>query len=116
MVYFCNRPISIDINIVEFQRLREFRDEMKTKGIYAEFATTDQFEGLLYQHLDKKVEDCIDGRLPIPSQQEKVGAGAVKTAPGTAPQSHSPIDFGTTLPEISAGFMRRMQEFARLDG
>jgi hypothetical protein len=112
MLYFCNRSLPYDVDIVEFSRLREFKDEMKVAGLFHEFTTCDQFESLLYQHLDAKVPDVVDGKLPIPRAAGTKGGSGL-----AAPMPHSdPIDFGRTLPAIAEAFTARMEDFSKCEG
>jgi hypothetical protein len=113
MVYFCQRDLPHDVDTAELTRLREFKAELRSQGLYHEYRTVEQFENDLYRHLDVKVRDLIDGRLPLPRQ---------KSMPTVSDDAHAdrrirqPIDFGTTLSAIARGFADRMKEFAAIDG
>lgn len=122
MVYFCNRPVPHNIDLIEFTRLRDFKDEMKTCGLFHEFAKVEEFETELYRHLDVKVADLNSGRLPLPTNdpaKSKSASDACSARPGKQPvdaRLRQPIDFGTTLTSIVAAFSARMDEFQKLDG
>ncbi len=120
MLYFCNRQVPIDIDLIEFQRIREFRSEMKTKGIYQEYTSVHEFEQQLYRHLDKKVEALVDGHLmppgPKPPTQQGGRSAVGNITEAVYPRNLHPIDFGTSLADISSGFSSRMREFGNTDG
>src|SRR5713101_3675698 len=70
MLYFCKRNLPHDIDPAELARLQNFKKEMKLKGLLAEYETVSEFEGLLYRHLDHKVEELNRGELPLPPKEK----------------------------------------------
>ena len=67
MLYFCTRPLQPDVDATEFVRLRQYKEQMASRGLYWEYQSVEEFEGALYQHLDGKVADFRAGRLPPPA-------------------------------------------------
>jgi len=61
MLYFCKRDIPYDTDPSDFVKLRDFKDQMRTQGLYHEFHTLEEFERDLYRHLDVKVDEFIRG-------------------------------------------------------
>lgn len=117
MLYFCTRNLPYDTDPADLAKLREFKAEMRSKGLYHEYASVEEFERVLYQHLDAKVAELLQGRLPTPE--------GVATAPpkiGRELSEHSDarlrrlIEFGTALEEIASGFAKRMADFDAVDG
>jgi hypothetical protein len=97
MLYFCTRAVPQDqIDPAELARLYQFKDEMRTRGLYQQYASVDEFERLLYEHLGPKVADFVSNRLPPPS------ATAIHRDAG---------EFGTSLEAIATTFATRMREF-----
>lgn len=122
MVYFCNRHVPHNIDLTEFTRLREFKEEMKTRGLFHEFTTVADFERELYRHLDGKVTALNTGLLPLPTSvpSSVKAADAPRAARSDSepadPRLREPIDFGTTLTSIAAAFAARVDAFEKLDG
>lgn len=97
MLYFWDKPLEaspFDINTDEVKRLQLFRLEMQQKGLFHVFSTEEQFRTILYRHLDIKIAQLLDGKLPLPPRE--------KSAHGTAvPAGDSEKwRFGDTLDEI----------------
>ncbi len=120
MLYFCTRDVKQkpdDIDGVEFGRIQDFKNEMKARGLYSEFNTKDEFTGNLYQHLDVKVKQLLDGKLPKPSDKSTALSEDAWYDPNN-PDTRmcAPIDFGNSLQKIAKNFSKRMKEFDRVDG
>jgi len=116
MLYFCKRNLPHDIDPAELARLQNFKKEMKLKGLLAEYETVSEFEGLLYRHLDHKVEELNRGELPLPPK-EKIKSAAEQNAKKHGDQRlNQLLDFGTKLPDIARNFALRMDEFDAIDG
>jgi len=113
MLYFCRRDLPYDTDPAEMVKLRDFKAQMRTQGIYHEYTTQEEFERDLYQHLGIKVDEFVTGKLPTPEP-----AVVVKPQADLPPDKrlHQLLEFGTTLQEIANGFATRMAEFLRIDG
>jgi hypothetical protein len=66
MLYFCARPFQHDVDAAELARLHEYKKQMASRGLYWEYRSVEEFEGVLYRHLDGKVAEFLAGRLPPP--------------------------------------------------
>jgi hypothetical protein len=117
MLYFCRRDLPYGTDPAEFARLLEFKEQMRSQGLFREFTTCEEFERELYRHLDVKVREFLNGQLPPPSsldgQTRRVKKADAHQQP--SPRPHELIDFGTTLEDIANGFSARMEAFARID-
>jgi hypothetical protein len=71
MLYFCTRPLPHDVDAAELARLREYKMEMTSRGLYWEYQSVEEFEGALYRHLDGKVADFLAGRFPAPGSTKQ---------------------------------------------
>ncbi|NQT12650.1 MAG: hypothetical protein HQ582_07875 [Planctomycetes bacterium] len=117
MLYFCTRNLPYDIDSAEFARLREFKAEMQSQGLYCEYASVGEFERDLYRHLDVKVAELVSGKLPIPAATVDNHIDEEPTAKQHVdPRFRQLIDFGSTFTEIGSGFAKRMDEFDAFDG
>jgi tetratricopeptide (TPR) repeat protein len=60
MVYFCKRPYSPTAveELVQWQRVLEFRDALPEQQLWWEYDSVGQFEGLLREHLTRFVLRC----------------------------------------------------------
>ena len=47
-------------------RLHEYKKQMASRGLYWDYQSVEEFEGVLYRHLDGKVAEFLAGRLPPP--------------------------------------------------
>jgi hypothetical protein len=97
--------------------LKNFKEEMKPQGLYHEYESVEQFERDLYRHLERKIEECISGKLPAPQindeePEKKNGNGNHFVDSKT----QKLIDFGDTLESISEGFSKEMAKFEALNG
>lgn len=119
MLYFCNRPVPQspnELDAKEIERLQEFRAEIKSTCLWAEFEQTAEFEKFLYQHLDVKVMQLLSGELPTPGDQSAgLSEDAWYDTDHADARLRKPIDFGNSLPEIAEGFSKRMDKFDRGD-
>jgi hypothetical protein len=117
MLYFCTRDIPYDINPTEFAKLRIFKEQMASQGLFHEYRTVDEFEGHLYRHLDTKVQQFVTGQLRVPAPRDEAPQkrDVSKDLPAD-PRLHHLIDFGTSLADISRGFAARMDKFDAIDG
>ena len=115
MVYFCNRLIDMNkVDPDELAKLNEFKEEMRTKGLYCEFKDTNEFEKYLYQHLDMKVNQLRKGELSVPEDEMSVlSENAWYNPKHPDSRLQKPHDFGYSLPEIAQSFSERMNEFDR---
>ena len=117
MLYFCKRDLPYDIDPAELAKLQEFKAEMQSQGLYHEYSTVNEFEGVLYRHLDAKVQELLNGQLPLPQLVDQVPQVPSATEKQHAdPRLREPIDFGTTLDRIADGFAARMDQFDAIDG
>ncbi len=117
MLYFCTRNLPYDTDPANLAKLRAFKAEMQPKGLYHEYTTVEQFERDLYQHLDAKVSEFLQGKLPIPEPVATTTKdNSLTLKPHPDPRLRDLIDFGTGLKEISFGFARRLDEFEAIDG
>jgi hypothetical protein len=116
MLYFCKRDLPYDIDPAELAKLHEFKEQMRTKGLYHEYWALEEFERDLYRHLDVKVEDFVTGQLPPPALPLDADKKHVSKDKHPDSRLHNPIDFGTTLDQIARGFAARMDEFDAIDG
>jgi hypothetical protein len=67
MLYFCTRDVPPEfVDQAELSRLRDYKAEMRSRGLYYEYRSLEEFERVLYQHLDAKVAEFLAGRLPPP--------------------------------------------------
>ena len=115
MLYFCQRDLPNDIDPAELMRLNEFKAEMRTKGLFHQYTTVEEFERDLYPHLDVKVEEVLTNEvvLPIEAFTEKTKQ---LTNQHPDPQLHTSIEFGTTLEATAQNFAARMKAFQAIDG
>jgi len=117
MLYFCKRDLPYNIDPDDLAKLREFKAEMQSQGLYHEYTTVEEFEGVLYHHLDVKVKELLDGQLPLPELVDQVPKASSPTAKEHPdPRLREPIDFGSTLDKIADGFAARMDRFGAIDG
>lgn len=118
MVYFCTRDLPHNIDTDNLLRLRQFKSELQSQGLYHEYKTVEQFEVDLYYHLDSKVRDLLAGKFPLPKTHPPA------TAPELPTKTNLPadirlrevMDFGFTLHDISNGFDSRMTTFRQING
>lgn len=116
MLYFCKRPLPVDIDPAELMRLNEFKAHMRSQGLFGEYATLIEFEKELYRHVDVKVRQLLANELPLPVT---ASPAENRTRPKDLPPDsrlHELIDFGTDLRSITERFNARMEEFLRIDG
>jgi hypothetical protein len=115
MLYFCTRDIRHDIDLEELQRLRDYKETMKTRGLYQEYSTPADFENKLYPHIDAKVHEFLDGKLPIP---EKSPVQEVEKSRKLHADSrlNKEIEFGGDLESIIKELSRRMDAFDAIQG
>jgi hypothetical protein len=113
MLYFCCRDLPYNsTDPGELARLHQFKEQMRPQGLFHEYTTCEEFEKELYRHLDTKIRDLLDGRLPLPSTRDET-----KEVPQPKPREHADprlrelIDFGTTIEDIAKGFSARMDAF-----
>ncbi len=116
MLYFCTRNLPYEIDPADLAKIREFKAEMRPHGLYHEYATVEQFERDLYHHLDSKVRELLEGALPLPEAEAVSKDDPKGVKPHPNPRMRNPINFGTDLQAISAGFGKRMDEFDAIDG
>ena len=116
MLYFCKRDLPNDIDPAELMKLNEFKAQMKTRGLFHQYSTVQEFERDLYPHLDAKVGQLLANELPLPEVENPslVEGNLDDTHPDK--RLHKLIDFGTSLKSISQGFAERMNEFQAIDG
>ena len=99
MLYFCKRSLPYDIDPNELARLRKFRAEMQSQGLYRQYETVDEFERDLYQHLDHKI--ALVAKSSIDQQVEAFQGDLKKieaiSVPGQSPDLDSLIDDSTHL-------------------
>ena len=115
MLYFCKRSLPYDIDPDELIRLNEFNAQMRTKGLFHQYTTVDEFERVLYPHLDVKVEEFLSNEVLLPVEllaEKKKDSASLHPDP----QLRNLIDFGTTLDSIARSFAARMDAFQAVDG
>ncbi len=103
MLYFWAKPLeqsAFEIDVQEIERLQKFRKCMQSQGLYHEFETADQFKHDLYRHLDIKVTDFLDGKLPIQSNSN--GAANEDVMPQASPDKWR---FGSSIEAIGRDFL-----------
>jgi hypothetical protein len=114
MLYFCRRDLPYDIDAGELARLRRFKHEMRSKGLFHQYTTLEEFEKELYRHLDIKVRDLLNGRLALPASGDELKeVQQPKPREHADPRLREPIDFGTTIEDIATAFSARMEEFEK---
>lgn len=71
-MYFSDKPISPSQNDHEgFQKIKEFRDKYKDKGIYSTYTTNEEFKNIFFAHLSKhflseqRVSEIQAARHPV---------------------------------------------------
>lgn len=71
-MYFSDKPISPSQNDYEgFQKIRDFRDKYKDKGIYSTYTTNEEFQNMFFAHLSKhflseqRVSEIQAARYPV---------------------------------------------------
>jgi hypothetical protein len=118
MLYFCTRDLPYNTtNPADLAQLQDFKAEMRSQGLYHEYTTVEQLERDLYLHLDAKVNEFLQNKLPLPEPTAVIGksdSATPKRHPD--PRLCEPIDFGTCLAEISSGFASRLDQFDAIDG
>ena len=83
----------------------------------SEYTTVEHLERDLYPHLDAKVSEFLQGKLPPPepvAAAPKGDSAAPKRHPD--PRLRELTDFGARLEEIAAGFAGRLDQFDATDG
>ncbi len=114
MLYFCKRDLPYEVDAGELARLRQFKEQMRSQGLFHEYTTCEEFEKDLYRHLDVKVRDLLNGRLPVPSIKEETREiEPPKLREYIDSRLRQPVDFGTTIDDIAARFAARMDAFDR---
>jgi hypothetical protein len=117
MLYFCTRSLPYNTDPADMAKIRAFKAEMQSQGLYHEYTSVEQFERDLYQHLDAKVNELLQGKLPIPEPAAvppKGDSSTVKQHPD--PRLRGLIDFGTGIDDITSGFATRLDQFDAIDG
>ena len=112
MPYFCVRPVDQspdEIDPTAFALLKEFKAEMRSKGLYKEFKDTSEFERDLYYHLDLKVGELLRGLLDDEDLTKAEGVWWNEDAADA--RLRRPIDFGSSTSEIALRFSRQMDDF-----
>src|SRR5215831_11919562 len=72
MLYFCTRSVPHErIYPIGLARLRDCKAEMRSRGLYWEYQSVEEFESLLYEHLDGKVTEFLAGHFPPPGRRGK---------------------------------------------
>lgn len=59
LVYFCTRAIPQSIEADEFKRLQNFKNILKSKGLFAEFETKEDLSKKLEKHLTETVRNLL---------------------------------------------------------
>ena len=124
MLYFCDRPVNespATIDTTAIALLQEFKAEMRDKGLYSTFHSSDQFEGTLYYDLDIKIGDFLQGKLPVPAATDTEESGLPQQEAWCRPDHpderlREPVHFGDSFVDIADGFKVRMVEFDMVDG
>jgi hypothetical protein len=116
MLYFCKRPLPVDIDPAELSRLNKFKKSMRSEGLFNEFTTTDEFARELYRHIDVKAHEFLENKLPLPTKESPPEQQPKTKDLPADPRLHKPIDFGTNLDSIATGFQDRMAKFNAIDG
>lgn len=57
MLYFSTREIPNNADLKQLKRLRDFKDEIKSKSLYGEFSDERDLESKLYNHLELKISE-----------------------------------------------------------
>jgi len=115
MLYFCNQRLPYDVDFQELERLRQFRDEVKSQSLYWEYTTPQDFERDLTQHVPAKVRKLLNGELPLPTSPVTVARDPTfQHGSDVDPRLKVPLDFGSTVQNISSAFTTRMQTFRSL--
>jgi hypothetical protein len=115
MLYFCTRDLPHNIDAAGLVKLREFKEQMRTQGLFQEFKSLNEFERDLYFHLDAKVQELLQGKLPLPSPKDRDLRTGPRDPPAD-PRLNALINLGTTLQQISKAFTARMNQFKAIDG
>lgn len=118
LLYFCKRPIPIEIDPVELTRLNEFKTSMRKQGLLGEYTTLEEFERELYRHIDNKVRQLLNNELPLPVAESAASQSSQNRGKELPADSrlHEFIDFGTTLDAIVEAFHSRTRQFIEIDG
>jgi hypothetical protein len=116
LLYFCKRSLPVDIDPTELMRLNAFKKSMQSKGLFKEFATTTEFESDLYRHIDVKVHELLEHKLPPPAKSAFQKPQPDSKILPADKRLHKLIEFGTDLESIASGFYCRMDEFNAIDG
>ena len=116
MLYFCKRDLPNDIDPVELAKLNVFKSEMRTKGLFHQFTTVQEFERDLYPHIDAKVGQFLSNELPLPLNENPPAEEKKSSQLHPDKRLHKLIDFGSNLDSIADGFALRMKEFQSIDG
>lgn len=117
MLYFCTRDFPHDVDPANLALLNQFKAEIRTMGLYQDYHSVKEFEGLLYRHLDVKVQQLLRGDLPLPSLPKSATKEFTsQTKDIRDSRLREPIHFGSTLESISAGFNEKVVGFEKLDG
>jgi hypothetical protein len=116
MLYFCRRDVPYElINPSELSKLQEFKEQMRTQGLFHQYQHVEEFERDLYQHLDSKIERLLADDLPLPVPPKKPEKQNRNDLSGD-PQLRSMIDFGSTPEAIAKAFGARIQKLDSIDG
>ncbi|WP_425616228.1 hypothetical protein NA78x_006167 [Anatilimnocola sp. NA78] len=110
MLYFCTRDIPYDADALSLVKLKDFKKEIQSQGLYHEYKSVSDFERDVYSHLEAKVNEVLTGQLPLPEKRQSVTEESTKHAQPDE-RLRTLINFGVTLPEIAKNFQDRMAKF-----
>lgn len=117
LVYFCDRPLPhgpSSIDPTELAKLIDFKDEIKSQGLYSQFNSLQELENELYRHLDIKVQQLLANELLLPEDTKNIPAQENEAPLPADRRLHHPIEFGTTIKDIAENFKNKMDEFDSL--
>jgi hypothetical protein len=115
MLYFCTRGYPNDVSLDDLQKLRVFKSEMQSQALYHEFKTVDDFARDVAQHLQVKVRELVEDKLPLPPKQvDETSREDPKRSAIGDPRLKETLDFGTTPQNIADNFSARMDRFNSL--
>lgn len=89
MIYFSNAPVRLDsVDEAQFKALREFKDELKSRGLYVDYDTPGNFADLFRRHLPTKINNDESFRISPanPPQELRVIDTVLSIAKSTLPK------------------------------
>lgn len=69
LIYFSDRSVPATIDLSEFQRVRDFKDRWRTKGLFGSYKSIDEFKQKISVHLTRVIDDLKKQAAPVRHDQ-----------------------------------------------